>query len=125
MPPPLTYAGAHRRVYRRRGRAAAHACACGRPAKHWSYDHSDPASLTDRRGRPYSLDPDHYFPTCVSCHKFADYEPAPCGTERGYWRHRREGTPRCQPCKTAHTDAERLRIMRRIEGGQSHLVQGR
>ena len=29
-------------------------------------------------------------------------QPAACGTDSGYYRHRRTGTPICDPCKHAH-----------------------
>lgn len=29
--------------------------------------------------------------------------PAPCGTDAGWRRHRREGTDPCQPCRDAHS----------------------
>ena len=119
-PPPtsqretLSYSGAHRRVYRTRGPASEHLCPCGAKAGHWSYTGGAPDERTDERGRRFSGDPAEYEPRCVSCHKQADlavagFTPAPCGTEKGYWRHRREGSPRCQPCKGAHTDAESIR----------------
>jgi hypothetical protein len=73
-PEPGGYSFAHRKVYRLRGKASAHACAhCGRPARHWAYDHADPGERTDpRRGGPFSLDPAHYLPLCAACHKILD-----------------------------------------------------
>lgn len=34
-------------------------------------------------------------------------EPAPCGTRRGYHRHRRSGDPACPPCRAANAAADR------------------
>lgn len=41
------------------------------------------------------------------------YEPVECGTDPGYYRHRRDGSDACDPCKDAHNQAERARIVRR------------
>lgn len=71
----VSYAGAHRRVYRDRGRASLHGCECGAPATQWAYDHADPnerAELTPGGWRTYSVNPDHYQPMCTPCHKRAD-----------------------------------------------------
>lgn len=39
---------------------------------------------------------------------------AKCGTDSGYYRHRRTlGEPACDDCKHAHSQAETLRIKRR------------
>jgi len=66
------YTAAHDRVRHDRGSASAHHCIdCGERAKHWSYDHADEAELMEQ-GKPYSLDPLHYDPRCVSCHKLFD-----------------------------------------------------
>jgi len=64
------YQGAHRRVHALRGKAEEHICVdCGTQARHWSYDHADPAErLCSQLGSPYSLDPGHYQPRCLSCH---------------------------------------------------------
>lgn len=35
--------------------------------------------------------------------------PAQCGTNGGYYAHRRLGTDPCQPCRDAHAEAERER----------------
>ncbi|MBF4625532.1 hypothetical protein [Clavibacter sp. VKM Ac-2872] len=75
-----TYHAVHDRLTVDRGRAAEHDCAdCGGPAAQWSYDHADPDELAaeDIKGRPlYSLDPDHYQPRCVPCHKVLDLHHA-------------------------------------------------
>jgi hypothetical protein len=49
---------------------------CGKTAQHWAYDHLDPDELVSERGYPYSLDPCHYFPTCVADHKAWDLSRA-------------------------------------------------
>lgn len=71
------YETAHSRVYRRKGSASRYVChGCGEvPAAHWAYDNNDPDALTtNRRGSlmRYSLDPIHYLPMCVRCHKAFD-----------------------------------------------------
>jgi hypothetical protein len=67
------YAGAHDRAEATKGRACDHACVdCGQAARHWSYDHADPNELATEAGYPYSADPSHYVPRCVSCHKKFD-----------------------------------------------------
>lgn len=66
------YSAAHARCETDRGPAKSHQCIdCGQQAQHWSYDHTDPHGRTDS-GYAYSLDPTHYSPRCVSCHKRFD-----------------------------------------------------
>lgn len=38
---------------------------------------------------------------------------AKCGTDSGYYRHRRHGAPTCAACKAAHAAATRDRATRR------------
>lgn len=114
----ITYTGAHRRIYRARGSAVEYRCKCGAPAGQWSYIGGAPDEQVDELGRPYSGNPAMYKPLCVPCHKRADlaalgYIPSPCGTEKGYNRHRADGTPRCAPCKTAHAEYEAKRRIAR------------
>lgn len=71
------YVAAHDRCRRDKGPIKSHVCIdCGAPAQHWSYDHGDPDQLLayglSTRPIAYSLDPDHYQPRCVSCHKVFD-----------------------------------------------------
>lgn len=75
------YGGVHQSIAAARGPASQHECyRCGEPAAHWAYDHEDPDELTavirNGSGNPtevtYSLDPDHYWPMCRSCHWYAD-----------------------------------------------------
>lgn len=71
------YEGMHDRLQADRGSASQHSCVdCGGEAEHWSYDHADPdelASTTPKySGMPYSLDPMHYDPRCVRCHRAFD-----------------------------------------------------
>lgn len=67
------YSAAHDRVRSDRGLASDHSCTdCGRAASHWSYDHTDPDELISSAGLPYSVDPKHYSPRCVPCHKVFD-----------------------------------------------------
>ena len=77
LAPHVEYGAAHERVRRERGPAKHHRCVdCGLQARHWSYDHADPAQVSslDARtlGIPYSLDISHYEPRCVPCHKAFD-----------------------------------------------------
>lgn len=66
------YPAIHCRVKRERGRASSHVCEhCGKPAKHWAYDHQDPEERSSPEG-PYSLDPARYVPLCVGCHNRLD-----------------------------------------------------
>lgn len=68
-----TYEAAHQRVKKQRGVPSKHSCIdCGRPARHWSYDHSDPNELFQVGKGPYSPDVDRYHPRCVRCHKRFD-----------------------------------------------------
>lgn len=70
----IGFSGAHRRVIAQRGPARARICVdCGAPAGHWSYEHTD---LHEQHGQdgPYSADPVHYSPRCVSCHKTFDLQ---------------------------------------------------
>jgi hypothetical protein len=75
-PEPGGYQYAHYKVRRLRGSVRNHPCRhCGDPAREWAYDHADPRERNDpRRGGPYSLDPDHYIPLCVSCHRRFDWK---------------------------------------------------
>lgn len=68
------YTAAHDRVRRARGPATKKLCQCGSPARHWAYDHKDPAELVDPRGYRYSSRPGHYLPQCVPCHKRDDLD---------------------------------------------------
>lgn len=68
----IKYRAAHERLRVERGRAADYECTdCGRPAAHWSYNHTDPDELTEK-GWPFSPSPEHYSPRCVPCHKTFD-----------------------------------------------------
>ncbi len=79
----IGYSGAHRRVTAQRGHANTHRCSdCGQPARHWSYDHTDPDEQRTQNGWPYSVDPWHYSPRCASCHKRFDLKRKQLPTER-------------------------------------------
>lgn len=70
-----TAGAVHQRVRAARGKAKSWSCTdCARPAAHWSYDHLDPDERHDPEKGPYSVDIDHYFPRCVSCHKRFDMD---------------------------------------------------
>lgn len=73
------YGAAHERVKRDRGPIRSQQCIdCEAPARHWSYNHDDPNELfdTELSTNPiaYSLDPKHYSPRCVPCHKRFDLD---------------------------------------------------
>lgn len=73
------YTAAHERVRADRGRVQQYPCVgCGSPAAHWSYDHDDPDERHSARERTlgiaFSLDPAHYSPRCVPCHKRFDLD---------------------------------------------------
>lgn len=71
--PAGTYRLAHSRVTSLYGPAKRHRCVdCGNQAKHWSYNHQDPAALLDTKYGPFSPSPDYYEPRCVPCHKRFD-----------------------------------------------------
>ena len=74
-----SYGVVHQRIRKAKGRAADHLCiSCGKSARHWSYDHLDPAEKTDAKlGVPYSLDPAHYQPMCQPCHRRFDVSHMP------------------------------------------------
>ena len=66
---------AHGRVVQLRGYAKSYRCEnCGTCAAHWAYDHLDPDEHLDLRNGPFSLDPQHYRPLCVKCHKRFDLD---------------------------------------------------
>lgn len=107
-----TYRAIHGRLAVERGPARLYACAeCGGCAREWAYDYSDPTAKSSSQG-PFSVDLERYRPLCASCHKFEDTRRAgrsKCGTEAGYYRHRRRGEPQCAFCKSAHADATQRR----------------
>lgn len=73
------YTAAHGRVKVLHGLAGIHLCVdCFGSAMDWSYDHEDPNELVDARGRPYSMNPSHYWPRCRSCH--TNFDSAVKGT---------------------------------------------
>ena len=66
------YSGMHLRLRRDFGPASELPCVdCLDHAAQWSYSHEDPDERTSPDG-PYSLDPWHYAPRCVPCHKAMD-----------------------------------------------------
>lgn len=79
LDPFVGYSGAHERVRSARGAASDHSCiTCGKQALHWSYRHDDPDEMFDEmlanRPMAYSVNPDHYDPRCVPCHKKFDLD---------------------------------------------------
>ena len=69
------YGAVHDRLRVDRGNARDFRCVdCDQPAFHWSYDHCDPNELHTPEGYAYSVDPDHYLPRCVPCHKRFDLD---------------------------------------------------
>jgi hypothetical protein len=92
----ISYAAAHYRVRRLRGRAADHPCGrCDNLAVDWAYDHLDPNERRqqDRRDAniPYSLDPYHYLALCRSCHTTLDHQQeSPSGYSSARYRKEKE-----------------------------------
>lgn len=69
----ITYRSAHNRVERAYGPARNHSCVdCDGAARHWSYNHTDADEKIGGTGQPYSVNPEHYSPRCVLCHKRFD-----------------------------------------------------
>lgn len=113
-----SYQATHARLRNTRGRASDRACVgCDRPATEWAYDLSDPIhEKRSAEGLAYSTDLSRYQPMCRSCHRFHDTTAAgksACGTEGGYYRHRRKGEPTCADCRAAHTATTRARLDRK------------
>lgn len=70
-----SYNTAHARVRAQKGSASAHQCVnCTKPAKHWSYDNTDPEEKVTPEGYRYSLNAERYEPRCVQCH--SDFDKA-------------------------------------------------
>lgn len=77
--PDAGYTAAHDRVRRDRGSIHLHECTdCRAPARHWSYNHTDPderlAEGLSVKPIAYSLNSEHYSPRCVPCHKRFDLD---------------------------------------------------
>lgn len=71
-----SYLAIHRQLKKLRGSASQYTCDhCGEDASDWAYNHKDPNEFQDSRGCPYSVNPEHYFPLCRSCHRTFDYLP--------------------------------------------------
>lgn len=71
----VSYGGAHRRIYRKRGQASSHPCShCDDQAKHWALIHGRGYLQQDWYNSlvAYSGDPDDYMPLCVMCHATYD-----------------------------------------------------
>lgn len=117
----LTYTAAHKRVYRTRGKATTYQCVdCGRPARDWSYDGTDPNEIVehiggfvDRPVRRFSLDVARYSPRCRKCHATRDLGgPRKPHCLRGHEiaAHGRDALGRCRQCQR---DDDRRRRQRR------------
>lgn len=117
----VKYKAVHARLRRTRGPARAHRCAvCGKQAVDWSYSGTDPlevAELPDpspfpRRPRRYSLNPDHYAPLCLRCHRDRD-RPAHC--RNGHQlddmngHQQRPSRPTRRECRECRRDRDRRR----------------
>lgn len=86
-----SYVAIHQRLKRAFGPAVSYECSkCGAPARHWAYDHADPDERQADQGA-YSVNPEHYSPLCVPCHKAHDLAVIAA---------RREA-PACNPCNEA------------------------
>lgn len=75
----VTFSSAHGRIYSLWGSASQYDCIynCGRKAKDWSYDGTDPTELYGSvSGCPakarYSRYPEYYLPACRPCHRKRD-----------------------------------------------------
>jgi hypothetical protein len=72
----ISYVGAHRRVYRAKGKAPDYTCElCGEQAEDWSYNYKDVnefETIWDGRLIRYSTDVSYYVPLCKRCHKNKD-----------------------------------------------------
>lgn len=70
--PVVSYAQAHLRLKKDRGRPDRLACiSCGKQAREWAYMGGDPDELTED-GKAYSLDQSRYEPMCFPCHRRHD-----------------------------------------------------
>lgn len=68
-----TYELVHLRLKKRRGPASTFRCVtCDGPAQQWAYDHQDLNEKHSDKGYAFSVNPDHYQPMCVPCHKRFD-----------------------------------------------------
>ncbi len=66
----MTHENMHQRIRYHRGRASTFDCVdCGRPARHWSYNHGCADEVLDEaRGLVLCPHIEHYSPRCVPCH---------------------------------------------------------
>lgn len=69
-----SYNAVHERLRNWQGPARERLCRCGKQARHWAYQHSDPNPSFTRTGLPYSTILTHYAPMCVPCHKRMDLD---------------------------------------------------
>lgn len=99
LDPYVSYRGAHGRVRSAFGRATDQQCIeCGRKAREWAYDGTDPDELTGTvkvQGIEYPVSysawPEFYMPMCFGCHRLRD-----CGLRaprRTHCKHGHELTP--------------------------------
>lgn len=109
------YEAVHARLCRDLGNARDHLCGCGEQAAEWAYDHEDKDERVDDRGRPYSLDPEHYVPMCVACHRKKDAgetcrkgHPYTSGSTYEY-----RGYRLCRTCRRENMQALRQRRTQR------------
>jgi hypothetical protein len=78
--PVVNYRQAHARL----GPASAYPCStvgCERQAANWAYDGQDPNELVGdgpNDGNPYSINPEHYMPLCLPCHRWIDSHKTHC-----------------------------------------------
>lgn len=114
------YGVVHYLLRKARGAASEHQCIeCGRPARHWAYDHRDVFERIDENAIPpmlFSVNFDHYQPMCQECHKALDNAHAGSGAGRA-----RHGTLsmytsrgcRCELCTKANRNYQRQYRARR------------
>jgi len=106
-----SYAAAHSRLQRERGRASIYRCAdCGEQASEWSYSPAgvDPLALTSSAGLVYSTDLLAYVARCHRCHRRSDLASVTC--LRG---HARPIGAHCRQCRQL-IDAERSQAISQV-----------
>jgi hypothetical protein len=74
MTPMTAYGVVHYLLRKVNGPASKHWCVdCGKPARHWAYDHRDAFERIDlETRRVFSVNFDHYQPMCGACHQRLD-----------------------------------------------------
>ena len=107
----IGYGSAQELVKGRRGAARLHACdSCGQRADEWSYNGDDPDEITGTwKGRParWSLNPDHYTPLCVPCHRAKDFRRERCSRGHDVSVVGRYANRKCKGCAREYRQRHR------------------